>query len=600
MMSRVMKHDSNAIEENVFFDNGGFSLITNRHSSGEIYSTTDERSSTYSVICGDILSLNGSELPQSGRAGRNEINTLLRSLEQSDSDVLGQINGVFVGAYFNPSTKSLTVFNDKYGAMPLYYYCDKDIFVFASEVKAILQIARCNEIDWESCADFFYVTHMMENKTLFRNIYALESGAILSYSNSDIVIRKYHDFTATPVLDHEQVSTEKLASLFVQGVSRRIRKDKPNTLLLSGGFDSRLILGAMKKLQFSPSIVSLEHANESNGADGKIAAHIAHSLGLECDLRPSRRFLSSKDSLEAFFILDGMVPSWDLFIGEVYRELDTELGVVWDGLGLDMALGGTHEYPVEAGDEKNLAKFARRRRVNRLLLKLILTPDVFHAMDHTFEMRLNDSLERIAVGENRFDNFRLTHKFRRRIAVNPYQLYSSKVEVMTPALDTDFLDYALGIPRSLKASYRLYIDMVTKHFPFLTEIPVISEGAMFNFDKPQFKGQEKRNNAPVKLMFDECIKMLGRSMLISRDHRRFKLLEEQEVAKLVIQILEQSAFERPFYNKNLLRQIFSSYRNGNGAFHRLFIIVLYIELWHWLFLDRDGPMFFNPKGFQCE
>jgi hypothetical protein len=142
--------------------------------------------------------------------------------------------------------------------------------------------------------------------------------------------------------------------------------------------------------------------------------------------------------------------------------------------------------------------------------------------------------------------------------------------------------------------------MVTKHFPFLTEIPVISEGTMFNFDKPQFKGQEKRNNARVKWMFDQCIKTLSRSMLLSRDHRRFKLLEEQEVAKLVIQILEQSAFERPFYNKTLLRRMFSSYRNGNGAFHRLFTIVLYIELWHWLFLDPDGPIFFNPKGFQCE
>jgi hypothetical protein len=65
--------------------------------------------------------------------------------------------------------------------------------------------------------------------------------------------------------------------------------------------------------------------------------------------------------------------------------------------------------------------------------------------------------------------------------------------------------------------------------------------------------------------------------------------------QLVIRILEEKHFDRPFYNKRLLRRLFSAYRNGHVIYHHLFTLVFYIELWHLLFLDEDSPLLFEPK-----
>ncbi len=106
----------------------------------------------------------------------------------------------------------------------------------------------------------------MGRRTLFENVHALDSGQTLTYRDGDLRERRYYDFTRTAVMDETEVSTEKLASLFTEAVRRRIRPDTTNTVLLSGGFDSRLILGTLTNLGVTPKLVTLENANYSPGA----------------------------------------------------------------------------------------------------------------------------------------------------------------------------------------------------------------------------------------------------------------------------------------------------------------------------------------------
>ena len=71
--------------------------------------------------------------------------------------------------------------------------------------------------------------------------------------------------------------------------------------------------------------------------------------------------------------------------------------------------------------------------------------------------------------------------------------------------------------------------------------------------------------------------------------------DEHETAGLVIRVLQQKHFDRPIYNKRMLRRMFAAYSAGNGTYHKLFVFVFYIELWHLLFVDEDSPALFNPR-----
>ena len=591
-MAHAMSHNPNSPKECLLFEGGGIALVGNNPSLPQ-----EERRWAHNEQHGSLLGMCGHVV------GFEEAAALLQAFNERGEELLGELNGTFAFAHYDPEEHSLTVANDRYGFMPLYYCCKEGAFLFASEVKAILRVLGPQDLDWHSVCDFFYIGHMMGQETLFEGIYAMDSGQLMTYRQGRLRKRQYHDFTKMPLLSPEEVSTEKLATLFVEAVRRRVREEEPSTLLLSGGFDSRLILGAMHELGISPRIVTLEHADESQGADGRFARLMAERLGLECDFRPSREgFFFSEESLKVFYVLDGMVPTWGddgkgLFISEVYPELDSGMGAVWDGLGIDAVLaGGRHGF--QGPTRRRFKGFTERRGGNSLLLGLILSPRWFLAANRGFMSRLQGELDKILPSENQFRYFVLEHRLRRRIAVNPHQLFSVKVEPVTPGADMDFMDYALKIPRSLTLNRGLYIEMLRKHFPVLTEVPAFSSNALFRFEREGWKREHAQeaptapNSSLLKRWSRRASKVLG---AVGVPNYRTRT-QEHESAGLVIRILQEKHFERPFYNKRLLRRMFASYRRGNGVYHKLFTFVFYIELWHLLFVDEDSPLLFDPRN----
>jgi len=585
-MAKVIKHRPDSPEQYLLFEGGGIVVIGNPSFAQEERWARDERRGSCLGLCGHVAGFEGAA-------------ALLSSFEERGEDFIKELNGTFAFAHYDSATRSLRVVNDRYGFMPLYY-CreEKGSFLFASEVKAILRVLDPRELNWQSVADFFYIGHMVGQKTLFKGVYAMDSGQMLAYQNGLLKKSKYHDFTRTSLLSPEEVSTERLAGLFVEAVRRRVREDRTNTLLLSGGFDSRLILGAFDKLGISPELVILEHGSQAGGMDGKLAAAMARRLGLEIDFRRTRKdFFTSLDAIETFYIQDGMVPTWELggeglFISEVYPELDSGMGMVWDGLVLDDALGGAHQ---DFETQQTLEKFAKKRGINRLLLGLILTPRRFLAADKGFVRRLQGELDKIPPTENRFKLFVIKHQGLRRMAVRPYQLYSTKVEPMTPVADSDFADYALNVPLSLRTNDRLYIELLRKHFPVLAEVPVFSSSSLFRFDSDELIRQHTQvpgMRERLRGISRRASKALG-AMGVPGGHRM--RTDEQQSARLVIRVLEHKHFDRPIYNKRALRRMFAAYRAGNGVYHKLFVLVFYIELWHLLFVDEDSPMLFSPR-----
>ena len=577
-MIATMRHDPGACVECIAFDSGGIGVIRNAAFDDGRPVWSDDGSSCFALI-GDIPGPEGSA-------------RLFECFERHGEGALTQADGAFCLAHYSAARRSLTIANDRYGFVPLYYYADASGFWFASEVKAILKVIEHHAPDWEAYADFFYVGHMLGRKTLFKNVHCLGSGQIVAYRNGALDERTYDDFTRTAPLRPEQVSTGELAARFVDAVRKRLRSDRPNALLLSGGFDSRLILGALLALGTRPKIVALEHATERRGADGKLALIMANHLGLESDFRRTQRdYYLSKACLDAFYIVDGMVPTWELFIGEIYQELRADLGMVWDGMALDVALGGSHQYA--GGLAKNVEIFIEKRAERRKLLRRILKPSYFRLLDDSFLRRLRAAIDSIPASENRFRYFLLQNRTRRRIAINPYQLFAAKIRPITPAADRHFFDYVLGIPASLTLDHQLYAKLLKDHFAALTNIPAISGGFFYQFSSTDRAAEpplstKKRLKRLIKRV--PGVLKLKRALENVRRKPRPCTQAEYELSGLIVRVLDKRRFDRDFYAGERLNRLFARYRDGDMSYHALFAIVFYIELWHLLFIDGDDSI----------
>ena len=131
---------------------------------------------------------------------------------------------------------------------------------------------------------------------------------------------------------------------------------------------------------------------------------------------------------------------------------------------------------------------------------------------------------------------------------------------------------------------------------------------MFHFNTDQLTRQY-----PIRRHLKRVVKrtlkasrflQISLSTWISRNHtREYPALptggyDSRLPPQLVIRVLKEKHFDRPYYNKKLLRRLFAAYRDGHVIYHELFTLVFYIELWHLLFVDADSPLLFHPRNLE--
>lgn len=160
---------------------------------------------------------------------------------------LKRFNGMFAFAVWDVQNKELFLARDRYGIKPLYYYEGSEVFLFASEIKALLvHPAVKREVNPYTLLEYFTFQNVFRDRTLFQGIKLLSAGhfAVLKRDAVGKFEReKYWDFDFRE--PHETASLsdyeEELHHLFAQAVRRQLISDVPVGAYLSGGMDSGAI-----------------------------------------------------------------------------------------------------------------------------------------------------------------------------------------------------------------------------------------------------------------------------------------------------------------------------------------------------------------------
>src|SRR5262249_36169985 len=102
--------------------------------------------------------------------------------------------GMFAFAVWDRRRKRLLLVRDRLGIKPLYYYSGKDFFVFASEIKSLLQhrgVAR--EVDHQALDLYLALRYVPGPRTMFKNIFKLQPGHWMPLAETGMRVGKYWD-----------------------------------------------------------------------------------------------------------------------------------------------------------------------------------------------------------------------------------------------------------------------------------------------------------------------------------------------------------------------------------------------------------------------
>ena len=174
---------------------------------------------------------------------RSDTEVLLQAFARDGRDCLHQFNGMFAFAIWDNKRRELFAARDRLGIKPFYYYIDEEVFLFASEIKALLLHPHLRpEVDYDALQDYLDLQYCLGDKTLFKGVKRLLPGQCLLWRDGRIEIDTYWDLSfasGAPLADKER--SEALQALLEDAVRLRLRSDVPVGSHLSGGLDSSAI-----------------------------------------------------------------------------------------------------------------------------------------------------------------------------------------------------------------------------------------------------------------------------------------------------------------------------------------------------------------------
>lgn len=201
------------------------------------------------------------QLQQRGHVFRTEsdVEVIVHLYEEEGMDFVNKLNGQFAFALFDKKLGQLYCVRDHLGILPFFYTFAQNTFVFASEIKAILQHpAVIKEIDPVALDQVFTFAGLISPRTMFKNIHSLQNGHYLAINDRmEVKDVEYWDlvYPQDDVIENEKDEAgyiKELEELFEQSIRLRMRADVPSGLYVSGGLDSSMI--AMKVSKMYPGV----------------------------------------------------------------------------------------------------------------------------------------------------------------------------------------------------------------------------------------------------------------------------------------------------------------------------------------------------------
>ena len=446
-------------------------------------------------------------------ASRTDSETILHLYEERGRDFVHDIEGDYAICLWDERAKRLTLVRDRIGVKPLYFYHKDGRFIFASEIKAILQHPAVSaDVDEEALYHYLTFLTTPAPRTLFRDIQKIPAGHMLTVTRDGTVkLEQYWDALPPETIEERSEDEHKaeILRLLRESIKKRMMSDVPFGVVLSGGVDSSANVALMSELMtrpvetFTVGFKDAEYLNELDSARRIARDFKTNHHEVIISEREMQQFLPDLVFHQDEPIADPVcVPLY--YVSKLARDSGTI--VVQVGEGSDEIFSGYENYVRHL---RIYEKLWRRAERVPLTLRRAATAVARPALEATGKKRAAvDLLRRLGANEPLFwggvvvydETFKprvLSERMRERMsgrssleAVRPYLdliererpasdflsrmtylelklrlpelllmrvdkiTMATSVEARVPFLDHHLVEYALALPRALKVEGR--------------------------------------------------------------------------------------------------------------------------------------------------
>jgi asparagine synthase (glutamine-hydrolysing) len=213
--------------------------------------------------------------------------TVLHSYEEHGPECVSLFRGMFAFALWEPVAKTLFCARDRLGIKPFYYFFDGRLFVFASEIKALLEHpAVTPELDEAGLSEYLAFGYLSGEKTLFRGIFKLMPGhwmrlGLRDDGHIEKHVERYWDMPVTAPArgGDEQYWVRELRRRLEESVEMRLMSDVPLGMFLSGGLDSSIVAALMSRIVSEPIRTFSVGYSEERYSELSFAQQVASHVG---------------------------------------------------------------------------------------------------------------------------------------------------------------------------------------------------------------------------------------------------------------------------------------------------------------------------------
>lgn len=385
-----------------------------------------------------------------------------------------EYDGAFAGVFWDAQRQVLTVATDCLGMQPLYMRHACGELTLVSETKAIR-----GDPDLAAWGAFISIGHPIGERSLISGLVRVPPASILTYDcmRRRLDIRRYWQW---PAPSDAWRGYDFLSSL-EQNVRAHAGFGNAGTLLLSGGFDSRLLLFLLKRAGIPVHALIVAHEDEYGDADGRLAEAVATLIGVPFhNAYPPPGFFSSSAYLDYLRASDAGYPSLDLFIAKVASQIDSV--AVWDGLVPGFVFMPLHQ-PKGGFDAYLRQEIRGPDSAIWLAANALFKAEVVAAMREGFAADLQTTISHLSPDMHGLARFVIENRSRNRAAMNPLKVYTNHADAFTPGLSKDFITHAVTIPFREKQHGRFYRDLLTRLDKRSLAVPFVSGGDLMRGER---------------------------------------------------------------------------------------------------------------------
>src|SRR3989339_367936 len=531
---------------------------------------------------------------------KTDTEVILHLYEQYGEKCVEHLRGMFAFAIWDEKNKKIFIAKDRVGKKPLYYTLINGSFVFASEIKSILEyIKKTPETDLEAIDLYLTYQYIPSPKTIFKNIKSLLPAHTLTCDkNGNIKTEKYWDLDFIKKTDLSFAEAcKKTESLLTEATDLRMISDVPLGAFLSGGHDSSIIVGLMSKLSKQPVKTFSIGFDESEFSELKYARIAANHFKTD-----HHEFI-----VKASFI--DILPRLVWHYGQPYadssalpsyfvsNETRKHVTVALNGDGGDETFGGYLRYKAMKGSmffsfpfqmlgsnlTKKIASFipySEEKRFFRYMKRMI------SALSNSPELR---NLQWHYYSSNEAKEKLYTNSMKQNFNNNTYK-YLAGIFKNAPANNTMDRTFYTDIKAYLPECLLVKMDIASMANSLEARSPFLDHKVMeFSASLPP---SWKVHGLTTKYILKKTFNNFLPKEIINRKKMGFgipvgKWFRNEWKNYFIETVMSKKALERGYFKKESLEQLFKEHQESkrdNG--YRLWALLM-LELWHRVYVDKS-------------